>query len=192
MPSTAGASVFLPGLAAGLSLLALTSYRRVSPAWLKWLLIASALFVFGRYVAEGAFTTTTSLEDLRLLLIGSWFATVLGLILPSVFAIDQLLRHPAMTPKKLLVRFLPFLAALSAATPFPWLCRILHGIFAFAFVVICALLMRKIPSRPIRFALLGLAAGQGALALDGLYAEMAMCLALWFAYETAARLQQAP
>ena len=186
MPSLAGAHLFLLGLAGGLSLLTLTSYRRVSPAWLRWLLIVSALVMFSRYVATAAFVTTTSPERLRVLRHVGWFVTLLGFIVPSVFAVDQLLRHPAMTPKKLLVRFLPFLAAASIAAPFQWWRWILHGSFALAFAAFCVLLIRKIPSWPMRLALLGLAIGQSYLAFDGLYAEMAMLLALWFAYETAA------
>ncbi len=188
MLSRAGAYLFLLGLAGGLSLLTLTSYRRVSPTWLRWLLIASALSMFSRYVAMAAFTTTISPKHLRLV---GWFVTLPGFILSSVFAIDQLLRHPAMTPKKLLARLPPFFAAWFTAAPFPWWSRILHGIVAVAFAAICMVLIRKIPSRPIRLALLGLAVGQSYLALDGLYAEMAMLLALWFAYETSACLQQA-
>ena len=184
---------FLLGLAGGLSLLTLSSYRRVSPGWLKWLLIASVLFVFGRYVAAAVFDAATPPEHVRILHTCGWFTTLLGLILPSVFAVDQLLRHPVMTPKKLLVLFLPFLAAMSTAAPFPFqrLRWIYQGVFALGFfVMIGTLLMRKIPfpSRPIRLALLALAAGQIALALFSghLYAEMAMLLAIWFAYETAA------
>ena len=189
MPSPAGASLFLLGLASGLSLLTLTAYRRVSPAWLKRLLAVGALCLFSRYVAMAAFATAASPERIRILHRVGWFAILLGLILPSVFAIDQLLRHPAMTPKKLLVRCSPFLAAFSTAAPFPWWRWILHVSFALAFAAFCALLIRKIPSRPIRLALLGLVIGQCALALGGLYAEMAMLLALWYAYETSASLQ---
>ena len=190
MLSLTGAQLFLSGLAGGLSLLTLTSYRRVSPAWLRWLLIASALVMFSRYVATAAFATPASPERLRILRHVGWFTTLYGLIVPSVFAVDQLLRHPAMTPKKLLARFLPFLAAASIAAPFPWWRWILHASFALAFAAFCVLLIRKPPFRPMRLALLGLAIGQSYLALDGLYAEMAMFLALWFAYETAASLQQ--
>ena len=188
MPSPADAVLnFQVGLAAGLSLLTLTSYRRVSPAWLHRLLMAGALFVFSRYVAMAVCATTSSPEGPRILRHVGWLALLLGFILPSVFAIDQLLRHPAMTPKKLLVRSsFPFLVAWSTATPFQWLRWIYQGMFVLAFVVICALLMRKIPSQPIRLALLGLAVGQSCLAFGGLYGEMAMLLALWYAYETAA------
>ena len=185
--SLASAYHFLLGLAAGLSLLTLTSYRRVSPAWLHRLLMASALFVFSRYVAMAVCATTSSPEGPRILRHVGWLALLLGLILPSIFAIDQLLRHPAMTPKKLLLRSsFPLLVAWSTAAPFPWLRGIYQGIFVLAFIAICVPLMRKIPSRPIRLALLGLMIGQAALALGGLYGEMAMLLALWFAYETAA------
>ena len=191
MPSPAGAHLFSLGPAAGLSLLTLTSYRRVSPAWLKRVLLAGALCLFGRYAVLAMFAAAASPESLRILRVTGWFITLLALILPSIFAVDQLLRHPAMTPKKLLIRCLPFFAAASTAAPFPWWCRILHAAFALAFVALCIALIRKIPSRPFQLALLVLAAGQSALAFGGLYAEMAMLLVLWFAYESAAGLQQA-
>ena len=207
-----------------MALLTISSVRRVSPSWLKRLLIGSGLFVMSRYVTLALFamaSTPQSVWPLR----HCWFATSLGLPLQSVFAVDQLIRHPAMSPKKLLRWFSPFLAVYGAvilfggATPVPdrivgWSLRltapwpaalsIAHGLFVTGFIAACLLLMRKIPSPPIRTALLGLVLGQVALALDGLilalggwyvrpylYSEMLMLLALWHAYETSAALQQA-
>ena len=223
MPSVAGAYLFLLGMATGLALLTTTSYLRVSPPWLRWVLLASGLFVMSRYLTLALFTT---LEAPRyfLSLRPCWFATSVGLTLPSVCALDQLIRHPAMTPKKLLVWFSPFLIVYGVvllfadATLVPdrvvgWMLRLgngwqillalAQGVFALGFIGLSLMLMRKIPSTPIRLALIGLVVGQGYLGLDGillalgrwyfrpfLYSEMLMLLALWHAYETSARLQQ--
>ena len=222
MASLASAYVFLLGLASGIAFLAITSYRRVSPAWLKWLLIAGGVFVISRYLAMALFATTESPErvwEWR----RCWFATSLAIPLSSVFAVDQLIRHPAMSPKKLLAWYSPFLISYGAVILFaqmtalpdkvagwavhlsPGWQRLLlatHGVFVLVFLGTCILFMRKIPSRPIRIALLGLALGQSALALDGLltafgvwyfrpylYSEMLALLAIWHAYETSFSLQ---
>jgi hypothetical protein len=221
----AHAYLFLLGLAAGLAILTTTSYRRISPAWLKWLLVASGLLVMSRYVTMALFTSEEAPQRFWALR-HCWHGTAIGLTLPSVFAVDQLIRHPAMTPKKLLIRFAPFLAASLAIllvadlqavpdrvvgwslklTP-PWRAALIavQGAFVLGFVGVSLLLMAKLPSWPIRRALLGLVLGHGSLALDGLlqaaghwyfrpnlYSEMVTLLALWHAYETAASLQQSP
>ena len=222
MSSVAGGYLFLLGLAFGLALLALTAYARVSPRWLRWLLMAAGLFVAGRYVAMACFALAQTPERvwaLRRL----WFGSVAGLTLPSIFAVDALIRHPAMTPKKLLLRFSPFLAAYTAlilfghATPIAdrvagWAVSLTPGwrlfassvqaLFVLGFLGLCVLLVWKIPVPAIRAALLMLAAAHGYLALDGLlvatggwyvrpflYSEMLTLLALWHAFQTAARLQ---
>ncbi|MBI4003930.1 MAG: hypothetical protein HY353_02815 [Candidatus Omnitrophica bacterium] len=222
MPSAGGVYLFFLGLACGIALLTATSYRRVSPRWLRWLLIVSGVFVMSRYATMALFTATEAPRHF-LALRPCWFATSIGLTLPSVFALDQLLRHPAMTPRKLLIWFSPFLAvyglvllfagvtlvpdrlvgwALHLGSGWQVLLSLTQGVFVIGFIGISVMLMRKIPAAPIRLALLGLAAGQAYLGLDGLlqalgrwyfrpflYSEMLMLLALWHAYETSAKLQ---
>jgi len=222
MSAEAGAYLFLLGLASGVALLTTSALRRVSPPWLKGLLTASGLFVISRYVTLALFATAQSPERVW----GwrhCWFATSLALPLQSAFAVDQLVRHPAMSPNKLLRWLSPFLLIYSAVIlfadvePVPdrvvgWSLRLApawrvvlasaHGLFVAGFLAVCALLIRKVPSRPIRIALLGLALGQACLALDGLllalgawyfrpylYSELLMLIALWHAYETGATLQ---
>ena len=196
MPLLAGRYLFLLGLASGVALLTMTAYRRVSPAWVKWLLTVSGIFVISRYVAMALFATTTSPEHVWAWR-RCWFATSVGLTLPSVFAIDQLLRHPAMTPKKLLGWFSPFLLAYGVlilfanATPavdqlIGWAPRLTPGwrlftsvvqsVFVVVFIGISALLMWNVPSRSIRTALLGLILGHLALGLDGLL----LALGVWY------------
>ena len=214
--------LYLLGLASGLALLAISAYRRVTPLWLRWLLIASGLLVIGRDVTLALFTSPDAPQRFWALR-RCYFLSAIGLTLPSVFAIDQLLRHPAMTPKKLLGWYAPFLAAYVAVilfgditpaadpvvvwtlhlnTPWRMAAAAIQGVFVVGFIGICVLLMRKVPSRPIRVALLGLVLGHGYLALDGLllsmgrwyfrpflYSEMVTLLALWHAYETGFALQ---
>lgn len=219
MTQPAGAYLFLLGAASGLAVLAISSYRRLSPAWLKWLLVASGVFLVSRYVTMGLFTHPDAPERYWALR-RCWYASAIGLTLPSVFAVDQLIRHPAMTPGKLLRWYAPFLAvyaavmllgnAQPAADPLiGWVPRlspawrlvvsVTQGLFVAGFLAVCGLLARKIPVRRIRMALSVLMAAQAYLALDGLivafggwyprpflYSEMAMLLALWYAFETAA------
>ena len=215
--------LFLLGLSAGMALLTITSYRRVSPAWLKWVLIAAGIFVISRYVTMALFTSEDAPQRFWALR-RCWFATSLSLPLASIFAVDQLVRHPAMTPKKLLCWYTPFLVAYGAVilfgtlTPTPdrfvgwtpqltvgWrqVLALTHGVFVVGFVGVGILLIRKLPVRSARCALLGLIAAVLLLALDGifialgswyfrpyLYSEIIMLLALWHAFETAAALQQ--
>ena len=215
--------LFLLGLAGGLAVLTITSYRRVSPTWLKWLLVASGALVIGRYVTMALFTSEEAPQRFWALR-HCWYGTSLGLTLPSVFAVDQLIRHPAMTPKQLLIRFSPFLVAYLAVILFAevqavsdrvmgWTLRLtipwrvfgaaVQAVFVLGFIGMAVLLARKIPVRPIRLALGGLAAAQAYLGLDGLvlalggwyfrpflFSEMITLLALWHAYETAWSLQQ--
>jgi len=188
MGSLAGLYLFLLGLAGGVTLLTLSSFRWVSPAWLRWLLIGSGLLVLGRYAAMACFATASAPEPvwaLRRL----WFATSFAFPLQSAFAVDQLLRHPAMTPKKLLRWLSPWLLVSGAVIlvggmqPVPdrvigWSVRltpgwqgllaIAHGLFVAGFLAACLLFLRKVPGRSIRVALLGLIAAQLCLALDGL------------------------
>jgi len=217
MTSLASAYLFLLGLAAGFALLFVTACRKASPAWLRWLLMACGLAVVARYGTMALFTNPEAAKHgwglWRL-----WFASSLALPLASAVAADQLVRHPAMTPKKLLTWFSPFLVAYGAvmcfgqATPTPdpvagispeltavWrrMLAATHVVFALGFIGIAVMLMRKLPSPPIRLALLGLCVGVFALAADGvllavggwyfrpyLYSEMLMLLALWHAFET--------
>ena len=221
MPA-AGGYLFCLGLASGLAVLSLTGYRGVSPVWLKRLLIAAGLGVVSRYVTMALFTVEDAPQRFWALR-HCWFATSVGLTLPGVFAIDQLLRHPALSPKTLLRWFSPFLAAYGALILFGYvtperapfggwtlhlsggwrvLVSVTQGSFILGFVVTAAGLMRKIPSQPIRLALLGLILGYSWLGLDGLlvtmgrwyvrpflFSEMLTLVAIWYAYETSAELQ---
>ena len=185
--------------------------------------MATGLFVISRYGTMLLFT----LHDAPRIVWGlrhCWFATSIGLTLPSVMAIDQLVRHPAMSPLKLLRAFAPFLVIYSAVilfgamTPQPdlvigwtpqlsrgwqWLLGGVQTVFVVGFVGICLVLMRKLPSSPIRGALLALTLAHLYLGFDGvllalgkwyfrpfLFSELFALLAIWHAYDTSARLQQ--
>ena len=179
-----------------------------------------ALGIF-RYAAMAAFAGAGSPGDVWPLR-HVWYASSLSLTIPSIFAVDQLVRHPAMTPRKLLGYAAPFLTVYLAviivgrATGVPdrlvggWMPRLTPGwqwllvltqcVFVTLFIGFCIQVMRRVPSRPIRLALAGLVLAHAYLGLDGilmwigrpyvrpyLYSEMFACLALWHAYETAAK-----
>lgn len=180
--------LFFLGLASGVALLAMSAYRRVSPRWLKWALMASGLLVISRYVTLALFTADDAPQRFWALR-HCWFGSAIGLAFPSVFAVDQLVRHPAMTPKKLLTWVVPFLVAFGAIMIFgdftaardpvagwalhlnrPWrvVAAGVEAVFVIGFIGMCGLVMHKIPVRSIRLALLGLIAGYAYLGLDGL------------------------
>jgi hypothetical protein len=188
MTDAAGAYLFVLGLATGIALLTLTSVRRVSPAWLRGLLIAGGLLVIGRYVTMARCALTEAPQA-----VGAWhrlwFASSLGLTLPSVVAVDQLVRHPAMTPQRVLRWYAPFGLAFAALLVFGqaapvadrflgWAPRLgpdwrlaattAHSVFTAGFLVLCLTLLRKLPSRPVRAALGGLVLGYASLGVDGL------------------------
>jgi len=187
MTPVAAAYMFLLGLAGGFVLLTLTAFRRVSPRWLRWLLMACGLAVMARYVTMALFALPEGAHRWwglwRL-----WYASSLALPLASVVAVDQLVRHPAMTPKKLLTWFSPFILAYGAVllfsdaapTPDPvsgsapqlaaaWrgVLSATHAVFVLGFLGVAVQLARKLPSGQVRTALCGLCVGLLALAADG-------------------------
>ncbi len=206
------------GLAVGITCLTMSAYRDISPRWLRWLLLASGLFVVSRYLTMALFAISPQPQGFWGLR-RCWLATSVGLTFPSVVALDQLVRHPAMSPKKLLRWFSPFLIAYTLVFAFGrfellpnplggviprlagaglWLLALTQGGFVIGFLGFGALLIQKLPSRPIRLALLGLMRAWGYLALDGLivacggwyfrpflFSELLALLAIWFAFETA-------
>ena len=183
----AGWYLFWIGLATGASVLAMSAYRFVSPRWLKWLLWASGLLMMSRYLAMATLAVGAQ-PPMGWLLQRMWFASALGLTFPGAVALDQLVRHPAMTPKKLLIRFSPFLLAYALVLllgridmdshpvigPHPrlvgWAVGVLacaHTAFIFGVLALGYLLAKKLPSTPIRLALAGLMAAYTYLGVDG-------------------------
>lgn len=205
--------LFVLGVATGLVVLLLTAYLSVSPPWLRWLLLASGVLAAGRYVVMALFAVSADPQALWGLR-ACWFGTSIGLTLPGVVAMDQLVRHPAMTPKKLVQGYAPFAAAYLAAIllgsyelaadPLAghslrlvgwgrWLLAATHSVFVASFVWLAAMVCRKVPVPRIRLALGVLMAAYVYLWLDGvlqrpcLYSELLAMGALWFALETARR-----
>lgn len=210
-------------MAAGIALLAVTAYRRISPRWLKWLLTATGLLMAGRYLALALLSSLGGPRHFSLLVRFFWLANMVGVTLPGVMALDQLLRHPAMSPKKLLLRFSPFLVIyaifflfapvkavfdpaagwiIQLAHPWLWALCATQAAFLAGFIGISLMLMRKIPSTPIRLGLFGLVVGYSYLGLDGilavfggsplhpfLFSEMILLLSFWHAYEISSSLQ---
>ena len=176
---TREAYCFLLGLSTGATILTITSYRRVSPAWLKWLLMGSGMLLITHYLTLALLTTPAPLHDtwpLRFV----WHTMSMTLLFPGVMAIDQLLRHPAMSPKTLLTWLAPVLTADAVigslarltVTPNPaggWISSLdsgsmllgtlLHEAVLVTAIAACLLLIRKPLPRLMRQALAGLAGG---------------------------------
>lgn len=206
MTPVLGWYLFCLGLALGVTLLAMSAYLALSPPWLRWLLLASGALVASRYVVMAVLSVDPAPQaawGLR----WCWYGTSIGLPFASAVALDALVRHPAMSPKKLLRWFSPFLAGYVlaiflghltvAADPLlgaslkltglgVWLLASVHAVFVAGFVWLGCQLFRKIPSKPIRLALAALMLAQGYWYLRPyLFSEMAALLAVWFALQTA-------
>lgn len=188
MSPWAAGYLFLLGLAAGIAILTITGYFRMSPPWVRWLLTACGAFVMFRYVAMFVYATMPDPGQAGWVR-HCWYATSLALPLQTAFATDQLIRHPAMTPRKLLTWCAPFVLLYAAVILFgrsvpvpdrivgwtlrlaqPWqsLLSLTHVAFVVGYVGIAALLFRKIPVAAIRAELGILMLAQLLLAADGL------------------------
>ena len=209
--SPTGAPAFLLGLAAGLAFLPLTAYRHVSPSWLKWLLMATGLLLIGRYAVTAYLYTAATVNMtavITMLVSCLWLVGFIGFTLPAAFAVDQIIRHPAMTPKKLLWWYvpLPVVVGVPLVSGHHFILVMVQTVACLGFAGACLTLCRKLPSPPIRRALLGLVLAYGGLGtllilsrcllgfalVSLLYPEMAALAALWYEYETSARLQREP
>lgn len=176
---------FLLGLSAGVALLATTSYRRVSPTWLKWSLLASGTLLMAHYLTLALFTSPTPPQHLWALRF-LWHLMPITLLFPAVMAIDQVLRHPAMSPTTLLKWLAPFLVAdilmivLAQSTVIPhpitsWmlsmdrgfviLSTLLHEAILVTVISVCLLVIRKPLPHLMRQALGVLALGCTVLGL---------------------------
>jgi len=199
--------VFLLGLATGLAVLTLTAYRHVSPLWLTWLLMTTGLLVISRYAMMAAHMSAVITMPLSCV----WLIGFVGFTLPATFAVDHVIRHPAMTPRTLLRWYvpLPVVAGVAFISGFGYLLVLLQAAACLGLAGLCLMLLLKIPSLPIRRALLGLVLAYGYLGLDSLLIvsqpldlqplpldllcpEMVALAALWYAYESSARLQREP
>ncbi len=179
--------LFCVGLAAGIAILALTSYATLSPRWLKWIVLASGVFAASRYLAIAICALHPDASS-SWILRRCWFGTSVGLTLPSVVALDQLVRHPAMSPTKLLQRFAPFLAGYAAVLIFGsfdaqpdlllgmhlhlvgWAAvflAIIQSCFVLLFLGLSILIIRKLPVRRIQLAIAGLMLAHLYLGVDG-------------------------
>ena len=171
-------STFLLGLASGLTLLPLTAYRNVTPGWLKWLLWAGGLLLLARYLLIAGRVNVEAAYA---------FIQVIGFAVPGVIALDQLIRHPNMTPKKLAVTWcLPLIVVAGATCWWPRIAIIVGRLIGAGLMGMCFFLSWKIPVPTLRrtMLILGLAYGLWAVA-HVLLSELPLLLALWYAYDTA-------
>ena len=202
MTPQASPSLFLLGVAAGLTALTMTAYRRVSPSWLKWLLLATGVLTLSRYIVMTCFAEASSPDRLW-----SWgygySARSIGFTLPSVMAIDQLLRHPKMSPQRLLRWITPLLLVdalmISVATLAPqldrlrgwvpaasgwqsvligalWAFSVVQWVFMIGFMGVIALLLRQpYLTQPARRALWALLLAYVALGVE----EVSLAIGRW-------------
>ena len=183
----AGWYLFLLGAALGMTTLLVTAYATVSPRWLRWLLFASAALVAGRYLAMAAFAVGHG--ELGWVARRAWLGSSVGLTFPGAVALDQLIRHPLMTPKKLLKALSPFLVAYAAVMlagqfelaldphvgAYPRLIGwarpviiVTQSCFVLGFAWLGLTAIQKLPMPRIRPAILGLMAAYSYLGVDGL------------------------
>lgn len=185
---------FFLGFACGAAVLPITAYRHVSPVWLRILLIATGLGMMSRYASMALFADSMAGQPARIV----WYSGYAAIVLPAVFAVDQLLRHPAMTPRKLLIGLLPFLLVYAVAVLIgrPKLILVVQCLLSALFATGCVYFIRKIPVRPIRTALGLLAFALGCLGISPLIAdaplfpEMFVLFCVWYAFETALAQQR--
>lgn len=202
------AAGFLAGLGCGFTLLVASALRPVSPRWLRVLLLCLMLVQAAWYLLSLLASPAVWLPWSEPL----WLLTATGLLVSSVFAIDQLLRHPAMSPRRLLRWCSPLLIVAIVAAPLlryppliPFLGRALLylGVYmlgSLGFSIWMLVLFPKIPSRVMRGAVCLLAAAHAMRAGEILYglwrvgipaivhADLFLLMSLWYAYDLAYRL----
>ena len=176
---------FFLGLAAGMAVRAATAYRTVSPRWLRWLLLGLAALVASRYVT--LMVWANSAEPSRWLwLRHCWLASIVALPLPSLLALDQLVRHPSWSAMRILRYCSPVLVLYALIMLFgpgalqphplagwvpelrmPWRAALIvvQSVFVLVFAVLCTLLILRMRSRRVRLAVSGLLLGHVSIAL---------------------------
>lgn len=183
----AGWYLFGLGLALGLTALTATVYRKVSPRWLRWTLLGLAAAVGSRYVTMAVYALTDAPERWWWMS-RCWLATSVGLTLPSVLVLDQLLRHPSWSATKVLRYFAPFVAIYAAVIVFGRLemvpdtasgwqleltgfwravLAVTQSVFVLGYLALCALIGLRMRSRRVRLALAGLFLAHLYLGVDG-------------------------
>ena len=184
--------VFLPGIACGMSLVLLTSFRTISTREIRWVLIACGLLLVSRYISLASTSP-------RYILGAEWFRLLeiertLGLWVPYAISLDQVLRHPAMTPKRVLrgCVVVSLIYLLASYLPVPLISIALETLLALGLVGFGLFLARKIPA--LREGLVPLVFGTVCLSLVrlGFVFELACLWFLWDTIDTARRLQQQP
>lgn len=201
--------IYLTGIASGTVLLAMSAYRHASPVWLKWLLWITGLFLILRYTLTVLFLESGSLHFFQLQSY-RWAVATACLCVPALFVIDQMLRHPAMSPEKFARIALPAILIQALCVLFGdqfaflgWVSFGVFQLFALALVVFCIRLWPQIPNTLLKRALsiliaaLAFLAGESIMSLmgstlsaSGVLAEILMLAALWHTYETSFTLRQ--
>lgn len=167
-------TVFLLGWAVGASALLFSEYLALSPRWFRWVIAAAGFGVVLRYWLL-ALTAITPVPLAAWMIDGVDVWAAVSLTFPCAVALDQLVRHPAMTPKKLLRSYAPVAAAWMVAVIVNRLAvAIVHTAFALLVVWMGAQLIRKLPLHKIQLSVAGLAAAQLLLAAQRLAGSQAV------------------
>lgn len=180
--------LFFLGLATGIIVLDVTVYRKLSPRWLRWTLIALAAFVASRYITMALFALSDEPRRWWALRY-CWLATSVGLTTPSLLVLDQLVRHPSWSATKVLRYFAPFLVVYLLVIVFgrfelrqdpslgwqldlvgAWrlILAAVQAVFLLGFATLCTLLLLRLRSRRVRVAIAALLLAHLYLGLDGL------------------------
>ncbi|MBI2885239.1 MAG: hypothetical protein HYY15_03595 [Candidatus Omnitrophica bacterium] len=188
MSPAGGWYLFCLGLAAGLAVLAMSAYLAVSPRWLRWMLLGCGMLMILRYLCMTSLALLLTPPN-SFWLHRFWFGSTIGLTFPTLVALDQLVRHPAVTPRLLLRWYAPFFGVFLLVLLFGriqlvsdpliglrptlgWFglgpLILADTVFVAGVFGLCAVLWRRLTSLPIRLALAGLLAAYAALAIDGL------------------------
>ena len=157
-------SIFCLRLSTGASALLFSEYLALSPRWFRGVIAAAGLGVLLRYWLL-VWTAITPVPLTAWMIDGIDLWAAIGLTLPCAAALDQLVRHPAMTPKKLLRAYAPIAVAwMPAVVLGPLASAVVQSAFALLIVWVGARLIRKLPVRKIRLSVAGLALAQLLLA----------------------------
>ena len=204
-PETALVSSYLLGLASGVALLPVLAFCQISTGWVRGLLIVGQALAAFSHALTASLGADPAVEAWAARI--GWAAAA-GTVAVSAFAVDQLLRHPAMTPRRLLLWIAPFLAGpLAAAVLGPgagWAtgaAQATGAVFSLLFAVVTLWLAMRLPVPKIRLMLgflaaahLGLlAAGLPVFAMIptlGVLARLFLYVSFAAAYGTAERLLQ--
>ena len=198
------AGFYMLGLVTGTALFPVWTFGRVSPSWMRGLILGCQLVIAAHYCLLGQMPPAGP-DDLQ------WFRPVWlaqgAQVIVSAVVLDQLIRHPAMSPRRLLLAAGPFAAVPVLAAiigPGAWTAWGTEGAltaFHLLYAAVGGFLLLKIRMRRLQgmLALLLIAhlafwASQSRLVpwRSSAWADVVLYCSLAFAYQTSAALHDQP